>query len=293
MTHYMRIVFVILHYITTIDTMDAVESIMNNIDVDDFLIVIVDNASPNNSGIDLKNRYRNTSHICVIENEQNRGYAAGNNVGINYVTENFRFDYLIVMNNDVRLAETCLYQKLNNKKRQKQFDLLGPLIISYDGRCDSNPMPVLFNRKKDIIDYQRRARLKIYLVRLHLFRLIKKIDDLRFVFYRKNLNASFPTEQENVKLHGSFLVFSSTFFLVKKGFNDNTYLYLEEELLYHEMSFLNLKSLFCPDIVVFHKEGSSTAVQYKDTYKRKLVRYSEYLRSTDVILELFNDYNIP
>lgn len=77
----MKIVFVILHYLAIDETYKSVDSIEKKIDTDMYKIVIVDNASPDKSGALLKEHYKNDDHVEVLLNQENLGFARGNNVG--------------------------------------------------------------------------------------------------------------------------------------------------------------------------------------------------------------------
>ena len=77
----MDVVFVILHYMAIDVTMKSVEYITENIDTNQYHIVIVDNASGNGSGEELKAFYLDRGDVTVLINEENLGFAKGNNVG--------------------------------------------------------------------------------------------------------------------------------------------------------------------------------------------------------------------
>ncbi len=55
---------------------------------DMYKIVIVDNASPDKSGALLKEHYKNDDHVEVLLNQENLGFARGNNVGFRYAEKN-------------------------------------------------------------------------------------------------------------------------------------------------------------------------------------------------------------
>ena len=61
-----KIVFLILHYYTIDDTIKCVNSIKSNIDADNYEIVIVDNASPNDTGKELEELYKDNDKIHVL-----------------------------------------------------------------------------------------------------------------------------------------------------------------------------------------------------------------------------------
>ena len=81
--------YVILHYIVENVTIESIEHIKNNMDIDEYQIVVVDNASPNQSYSILEKRYKNDERVALIHNEYNLGFTRGNNVGIKYAIENY------------------------------------------------------------------------------------------------------------------------------------------------------------------------------------------------------------
>ena len=112
-----NICFVVLHYNTIEDTERFIVSVFENIDVDSFQIVIVDNASPNRSGEILKEKYRENDKVSVILNSTNKGFARGNNTGIKYAEKNFDPDFIVMTNSDTYLIQKDFYYQI-----QKEYD---------------------------------------------------------------------------------------------------------------------------------------------------------------------------
>ncbi len=83
--------------------------------ISDFEIIVVDNGSTDNSVQYIKKQFPS---IKTIVNKINT-YAAGNNAGIRHA----RGDYILLLNNDVELAEDCLAAIL--KTIQNQRDMTG------------------------------------------------------------------------------------------------------------------------------------------------------------------------
>ena len=71
------ICFVILHYMATDETIICVDSILENVNGDK-RIIIVDNASPNNSFDELNIKYKDNILVDVISTDENLGFAKGN-----------------------------------------------------------------------------------------------------------------------------------------------------------------------------------------------------------------------
>lgn len=86
-----------MHYQALNETLVCVNSILKL--YKDVNIVIVDNSSPNNSGNKIKNLFLDCSNIKVIINDENKGFARGNNVGYKYAKEHGA-DFIIQVNND-------------------------------------------------------------------------------------------------------------------------------------------------------------------------------------------------
>ncbi|MGD9488981.1 MAG: glycosyltransferase family 2 protein [Calditrichaceae bacterium] len=94
---------IILNYNGYADTEACINSIQN-IYGEQLSIYLIDNASTDGSGSKLKKRF---SGVSFYELEENRGYAAGNNVGIQKALSD-GFENFLVLNNDIILTEDIL-----------------------------------------------------------------------------------------------------------------------------------------------------------------------------------------
>ena len=136
----MDIVFVILHYMVEEETYRCVEYIRDRIDTKDYHIVIVDNASSNGSGMLVEKKYSDSLDVSVLLNQKNVGYSRGNNIGFRYAKKKWNPRYIVFVNNDVYLLEKQLLKKLDEEYNKSKFAVLGPLVMSGDGRCNINPV---------------------------------------------------------------------------------------------------------------------------------------------------------
>ena len=93
--------FVVLHYGDATVTMEAIESI-RSLDRDgrNVSVIVVDNASPNGTGEQVKKQIDFLPDFYYIHNEENLGFARGNNVGFKYAKNELKADFIILMNND-------------------------------------------------------------------------------------------------------------------------------------------------------------------------------------------------
>ena len=108
-------------------TSSCIESILNSTN-SNFKIILVDNESDNKK---VKNfKYRN--EIEIIQNKKNEGFSKANNIGIDYALRN-NYDYTILVNNDT-IVEKNLIEVLLKIAQAKNFSVLQPLILNYNGK---------------------------------------------------------------------------------------------------------------------------------------------------------------
>ena len=268
--------FVILNSKTYQDTIKCVQSIGNTIDTDNYFIVIVDNGSDNESLEVLNKEYEKEYKIAVLDAEKNLGFSKGNNVGIKYLRDLYDFQYIVVLNSDIILFQSNFFKTLDALYEKNHFAVLGPMIIN--GKLN---IKLTIEQAKDEIRYCRK------MLTFNRFHLIPLYERLRAIMKKNTvLNPELYIYQtENITLHGCFYVFSSLFFNKYKGFDELTFLYLEEDILQYHLEQAGLKSLYSPEIVVYHNEGSSTMFQRKSADKNKFI-YSNRIKALEAYLQL-------
>ena len=105
----------------------CIESILNSTN-SNFKIILVDNESDNKK---VKNfKYKN--EIEIIQNKKNEGFSKANNIGIDYALKN-NYDYTILINNDT-IVEKNLIEVLLKTAQAKNFSVVQPLILKYNGK---------------------------------------------------------------------------------------------------------------------------------------------------------------
>ena len=108
-------------------TSSCIESILNSTN-SNFKIILVDNESDNKK---VKNfKYKN--EIEIIQNKKNEGFSKANNIGIDYALKN-NYDYTILINNDT-IVEKNLIEVLLKTAQAKNFSVVQPLILKYNGK---------------------------------------------------------------------------------------------------------------------------------------------------------------
>lgn len=108
------VVILLLNWNGFDDTVACVKSI-HELTYKQYVIVVVDNASQNSEGIRLKQLFPN---IHLIQNETNRGFTGGNNVGLEWAKKE-GYSYVWVLNNDTIVDKDALtyqMQQMDDKK---------------------------------------------------------------------------------------------------------------------------------------------------------------------------------
>ncbi len=126
-----KVAIIILNWNGFDDTVECLNS-LKKLEYKNYKVVLVDNGSANNEGIRLKEMF---PALHLIQNETNRGFAGGNNDGINWA-QDYDFEYIVNLNND------CIVDKnwLTN--------LVGGLKASH---ADFGSSRIMFYPNTDII----------------------------------------------------------------------------------------------------------------------------------------------
>jgi GT2 family glycosyltransferase len=279
--------FVILHFLNEIDTLELLTSIskLKVSNSDTLNIVIVDNFSNNGSVDDLKKIKIESLAIHLIESKKNLGFSRGNNLGIVYSKFNLKSDFIIVINNDTLIKQIDFLYTVQDFFNLTNAAVIGPDIISLRDKYHQNPLPIYYN-----------SAFKLFLFIFKNMVLLSftyfGLEPIFIKFRLKNQNEIYqdlPHKLEpisNTVLHGSCLILTPVYLKYFDGFYNKTFLYMEELILFEILQIFNLKSLYCPKLVVYHKEDGSTNLKYKKPLSKRRARYYHTIVSSIKYIEL-------
>jgi GT2 family glycosyltransferase len=94
-------------------------------------ITVVDNGSSDNSAEAIRQEFPN---VRVIANEQNLGFAAGCNVGMEEALEESGFDYILLVNNDTIVDPCLLAELVKEADSNPKAAICSPKIYYYHPR---------------------------------------------------------------------------------------------------------------------------------------------------------------
>lgn len=240
---------ILVNYNNWKDTLECIDSLKKS-GIEDSNILIIENCSTNNSFEELKAAELN---IKIINTKKNLGFTGGNNLGIKYAIEN-KFKYAILLNNDTIVDSKNPINMLIDEMEKNEDVTLGT------GR-------IFYFPEKDKIWYDGGKLLKWRGMAIHNN-------------YRKNKNEIRLIDKKKYVdfISGCFMGIRLNDITKLGLLNDNFFMYLDDVEYSARAVKRNLKLLFIPQVVIFHKatgEGERTP---------KLVYYS--MRNRKILINL-------
>tara|TARA_B100000767_G_C19704503_1_gene509903 strand:+ start:69 stop:971 length:903 start_codon:yes stop_codon:yes gene_type:complete len=243
----MKVLISLLNYNNFKSTKKCVDSLINHIREGEE-IFIIDNNSPDNSFIKLKDTFKT---IKVVKSKINGGYASGHKIAVDYAINN-NFELIWILNNDLivrnnTLSELCkgylkhglaLYGSISLKSEN-------PDIINFGGGLnDDISKPFNYNSFEN---YSLENYLKVTKLRP-----VQSIEGSSFLI---------PTE-----------------IIIKHGFmREDFFMYGEETDYCYRLKKLNINSYIVPKSIIVHKggEGLRNNKGLESYYRRRNMLYFE------------------
>jgi GT2 family glycosyltransferase len=186
------------------------------------------------------------SRVILVQAAQNRGYSAGNNLGIRVALARGAA-YVLILNNDTLVSESFLEPLVAHGESHGDVGALGPKVLDLQGRIDRNcarrrlrPLDFFF-----LAGMGRRLFPNNRWKRRHIYE-----GEYWFV----------EPKEVDVLSGCCILVRRST--IMEVGLLDEgTFLNFEEFILHEQLRSRGQKSVIVPDSVIVHKVGQSTSRQ--------------------------------
>ncbi|MFS1664297.1 glycosyltransferase family 2 protein [Streptococcus sp. zg-JUN1979] len=277
---------IILNYIEYQVTIDCVRDFLKQEQAGRTEIIVVDNASPNDSFQKLATTFKDVSNVTVVKSESNQGFANGNNLGYFKLLEIMVPDFVIFSNSDILLPEQGLYQWILDCYTKYHFGVLGPSIYSVNASFYQNPIP---NLSKDINVIKKSIRdIRISLAKVAL----KKWLHSRKGKISVNIweNTDFNEFHDDLTLHGAFQIMSKDYFeKYCEAYDTGTFLYYEENLLKLRCDKYALPMIYSPNYKVEHLQSFSTNSETVNINNKNYNRIKNSLQSLKRYLQVLKE----
>lgn len=217
-------------------------------------ILIVDNCSIDGSFNRLKKLASDKVH--VIETNRNGGYATGNNYGVKYAKEKWNIDTLYFANPDVLFDEDVI---LNIEENLWQSDKYGVATVLVKEGYNAWELPGYWGTVR---------MLFLFLFMIHKKKMKKELIEKRGI-------------HEVGVTEGSFFAIKSSVFDEVGGFDERTFLYLEENILAYRLRQHGYKEIISADEYYIHEHSHSISKEYKSkarAFKLFLPSFLVYLK---------------
>lgn len=263
----MKIPIVLLNYNSSTDCRKCVSFLKRQKNVD-LEIIIVDNCSQSNDCEEVM-RLCHEQDCTFILSTQNKGYNAGNNIGLRYAADK-GYKYAMIANPDMEFPNSYYISELVNiMESKREVAVCGSNIVGLNGERQSP--------KRGTTYYEE------------LFWFIPKIWKLT------NLNQLIlkPQNQYCDILMGSCILVRMSFIQEINYFDENVFLYCEEVILGSQVKSNGMKMYYNNDITAIHAHVSSTKgsfIKRHDVYWKSrwyyLTKYSGYSHAQLMFLSL-------
>lgn len=277
---------IILNYNNYKDTINCINSV-EHYNTYPIKYIIIDNASSNESFEQLSNyvectfphrnliiedlnSIRNSTsllpYMTLYKNEKNEGYAKGNNIGLSIAYSDDEISDILILNNDILFVQ----------------DIIGELVSSlYSMKGCAIVSPLLYKKEKKGIDYncarKNHSVWSIILTYLFLyynvFGYLSKEKNKRMILLHHEI-ADIPIEIELPS--GSCFLINKQLMKGIKGFDPNTFLYYEENILYKKIHSLSLKNYLIPSLYCIHLGAATTNKSHSFFILKTSLESAEY-----------------
>ena len=188
---------------------------------------------------------------------ENRGYGYGNNMGVKYALAHYSFRYLIISNADIVVKQLDI-SDLN----EGADSIIAPQIRNLRGK-DQNPFIPFYVNGLNHLKYIA-FKYNWHFIRILCFILYRFVRECYLAFikiFRRNITRIYAA-------HGSFIIIpESVLIRLTPLFNEQMFLFVEEEHLAKLAHSKNISIIFNSRIKILHKEDGSVGGAIKNNYE--------------------------
>lgn len=215
-------------------------------------IVVVDNNSTDNSYKKLL-KYEDKK-IKIIKTDKNNGYAYGNNFGIRYLDCNYIVNNVIISNPDVIVSEDVINKLILDLKKNSSISLVAPVIEERGILSRGWKIPKFIDDLLSNINY--------------FYKYAKKRMEYKESHYDSKLS-------KVEAVHGCFFMIRLKDFKDIGYFDENTFLYYEENIIGKKLKDRNMGVYIDNTTKVIHDLSVSIDKSFNQIRKYKILKTSQ------------------
>lgn len=261
---------VVLNYNTWHETEKCIKSIIKTTDNVKYHIYLVDNASPVKMTDNVEKMIQ-LDNITYIQAEVNRGFSAGNNLGV-YAALEDECSEILISNNDVYYSKGSIKKMQDFLLNNTNVGIVGPEVRLRNDEIQE----VMFGIKTTLSGKYK------YLLRKTPFKFLVRDFLEKFTIDHKKINSP-------IKVHS---VIGCSFMVSKEctkeifPLDENTFLYEEERIIGIKMENIGYDTVYYPEVNVFHDHGASTkglsSFSYSCLVESEIYYLKKYLNNKNI-----------
>lgn len=265
----MKVPVILLNYNSSTDCRKCVSFLKRQKGVE-LEIIIVDNDSPREGEKTAVEQLCREQGCTFLQAEDNRGYNAGNNVGLRYAAKQ-GYKYAVIANPDMEFPQTNYFAKLTTKMEEDpQIAVCGTNIVDIHG------------------ERQSPKRYTSYFEETFWF-----LNGLYELINKHRTLILDPCNQYCDMIMGSCIMVRMDFIKSIHFFDENVFLYCEEPILGKQVASKHMRVYYLHEITAVHahiENAKGSFVKRHDIYwqsrKYYLTHYSGYNKSMLYIMML-------
>lgn len=240
-----KVSIIIVNFKTLQLTINCIESIIDTIQSISYEIIVVDNASNDNSVEYIRQKY---PEIRVVENEENFGFGKANNLGFTFA----KGEFLFLLNSDTKVEEDPFPKIFNFMETHKDLSIgiIGTFLIDQQGKYV----------KSGGAFYSACKYLKLALFRYAYIPTMEEVDSSKeFVLVDYVIGAD-------------MFMAKKTFEKVN-GFDEKIFMYFEDVELCKRIQSIGFQSYVLKAGKIVHYVKSSSSSQFARVYNTASLMY--------------------
>jgi hypothetical protein len=238
-------------------------------------LIIIDNNSPQKNELDyfVKNDLNlKNPNIYFYMLTENHGFGKA----INFAVSKSKNEFLCLVNPDCRVKNKGFTDWALYHKNKTNFSVLAPKIYYPDNTPQpnlggfSNPLTFVLQFLKVGTLIRKFKLFKLFVNLLNLSKFILPSDIKNYLI---NFNNKNEKEVNADWVSGAFMIVVKNDFLSINGFDDNFFMYCEDEDLCKRLKALNKVILWAPDFAVTHTVGATDNILTNHLSRAQKERY--------------------
>ena len=231
----MKLSIIILNYNVRYFLEQCVQSVLDATQNIDSEIIVVDNASVDDSCKMIKERF---PEVILIENKDNLGFPKGNNQGVAIA----KGEYVCILNPDTVVSDDTFEKILAFAEPQKELGIVGVKLIDGTGK---------------FLPESKRGIPTPWVAFTKFSELYKVFPKMCGKYYAMHLNEDNTGEVDI--LVGAFMFTKRSIYNLVGGFDEGCFMYSDDIDISYSVKELGLKNFYFSETSVIHYKGESTS----------------------------------